>query len=320
MAAKKKGAKPLAPAKQVGPVLDESALAARHEELRSMAEVKAAFSDEQRQVTLLIGKRLGRRQIFDGLTKLLTVSAIQDLAKIKESKEYKGFQIPNPDGKVTTVSTWAEYCEHVEGRSHQVIDEEIRHLERLGPECFTALRSAGLGPRRLRDIRELPADESKLLVEAADKGDLDAVLEAAEEIIATQKAAKAKLQDERDKAVNQYQARETVIANNKKKIADLEEKIARIPKEKPDEKGKAMILEIAATSIGAQAEVKQLTKGIQMLLEHAQESGISDAEYRKAIVHHASGLIAEFVDLVSLFELSDMIEIPDRLRAALGAD
>lgn len=165
-----------------------------------MARIETEFGAEARAATLLVGGRIARRKMIEGLTKLLTVSDVQDLANIKESKQYKGFTHIDADGKPRPVRSWAEYCDLVEGRSQQSIDEEIRNLETLGPEAFAAMRTGGIGPRTMRTLRALPGTELAEITEAAQAADKDALLDMVGDLIAKQAAEKAKLTKERDDA------------------------------------------------------------------------------------------------------------------------
>jgi hypothetical protein len=213
--------------------------------------------------------------------------------------------------------TWEEFCALI-GRSVDVVDEDIKNLRAFGEDALESMSRIGIGYRELRTLRALPDDSKTALLEVAKSGNKEQLLDLAEELIARQETQKKKLADERDKALNDYESRQQVIQATKNENASLKEKLARIPREKPDEKGKAMVLEIGATAIAAATEVKQLVKGAQMLLEHAVEHGIDQADYKAAIEHHTAGLVGEIADLMSLFEVAGMTTMPDRLRAALG--
>ncbi len=304
------------PARPASPALPVAQLNAAQQ----IAAREMASSENQIHVTLRIGQRMGRRQIFAGLTKLLTVSDIQDLSKIKDSKEYKGFQVfQNVGGvqKCCPVSTWAEYCEHVEGRSHQLIDEEIRHLERLGPECFMALRDAGLGPRRLRDLREVSDADSTALLQAAKSGSKDAVLDAAEEIIASHKAAMAKLQDELDTARKDIKSIDSRLDQTRKQADEAEEEAATARRSwkasKPDKQLADLQRELQAEMVlishqlmADSGKVSSLRKRIAALLQHGEQHGQE---------HHVylAGIIAQLER--NLYQLRDEFLLP---RIAAG--
>lgn len=311
----KPGRKPLSAAPQHGPEFVGKTPPAMAEQ---EAQINRGISTLHNTEFELLQQILGQAQMANAFSQFSRTVAVSKLAHVKETKIYRALRgMPTPDASGVLSGTWEEFCSLL-GRSVDQVDIDIKNLRTFGEEALESMSRMGIGYRDFRRFRALPEDGKTALIEVAKKGDKEALLELAEDLIAKQEAEKKKLADELDKAKNQYEARETVIANNQKKIAELKEKLARIPKEKPDEKGKAMILEIAATAIGASGEVKQLVKGIEMLLQHAHDSGIEDAEYRKAIEHHVSGLIADIGDLISLFEVSGMTAIPDRLRAAIG--
>lgn len=141
------------------------------------------FSDAERETTFLIGKRIGRKSIFESISKLLTVTNFLDLKKIKESKEYKGLRI-NVDGKLLTVHTWEDYCLHVEGRSRDSIDLDLKNLELLGTDLFNASRQLGIGPATMRSLRKLPDDQKDELLEIANTGDKDVFLQTIDDLSA----------------------------------------------------------------------------------------------------------------------------------------
>ncbi len=148
---------------------------------QDLQALTTAFSDAERKTTLLVGQRLGRKSIFESISKLLTVTNYLDLKKIKESKEYKGLRV-NVDGKLLTVHTWEDYCLHVEGRSRDSIDLDLKNLELLGPDLFNASRQLGIGPATMRSLRKLPDDQKDELLEIANTGDKDVFLQTIDDL------------------------------------------------------------------------------------------------------------------------------------------
>src|SRR5690606_9940926 len=212
--------------------------------------------------------------------------------------------------------TWAEFCGLL-GRSREQIDQDILNLRTFGEQALESMSRMGIGYRDFRQFRARPEDGKTALIEVAKKGDKEALLELAEELIAKQESDKKKLVDERDKARNDYEAREKVIQATKDENAKLKEKLARIPKEKPDEKGKAMVIEVGATALGAQKEVKQLATGVQALLDHMSEHGL-DLDFQNAIEHHLTGLVGELATLISALDLAGVSTLKERLLVAFG--
>ena len=252
-----------------------------------MARVEQEFSDDTRRATLLIGQRIGRRQVFEGLSKLLTVSDIQDLARIKNSKEYKGYMHYAVDGNCSPITTWAEYCPLVEGRSRETIDVEILNLERLGPECFEMLRAAGIGAGRMRDMRGLPSDELTTLMEAAKGADKETVLDLAEELIVKQKLDKQKLQDELQEARANLDAKDQRITKLSDDLNNEHEKLSKAQRKwksaTPDERQQILQHAVMDAEAAIVADLGSRKNGLraaaQALTVHCHEEGLECSDF-----------------------------------------
>jgi hypothetical protein len=133
-------------------------------------QVKPGFSIEQLQAAQLAGERLGRKQVIDALNEIFNETDFISLAKIKETKAYKGLQVVI-DGEPVTIRTFEEYCLHVEGKSRQSVDGDLMNLKQLGKELFFALHGIGLGQVVMRKYCKLSDAERQALLEAAGKGD-----------------------------------------------------------------------------------------------------------------------------------------------------
>jgi flagellar motility protein MotE (MotC chaperone) len=252
-----------------------------------MARVEQEFSAQEREATMLAGQRIGRRQAFEGLIKLLTVTDIQDLSRIKETKQYKGLRISDPDGKLVTVTSWSDYCRLVEGRSQEAIDLDIKNLDRLGPECFETLRVAGIGAGRMRDLRGLPSDELTALVEAAKDADKETVLDLAEELIVKQKLDKQKLQDELQEARADLEAKEQRITKLSDDLNKEHEKLSKAQRKwksaTPDERQKILQHAVADAEAAIIADLGNAKNGLRAaviaLAEHCHEEGLECGEF-----------------------------------------
>lgn len=267
----------------------------------------------------LVNQILGQAQMADAIGNFSLTVGTSKLAYVKESKAYKslrGMKLPT-SGILT--GTWEEFCELL-GRSRSKVDEDIDNLRTFGPETLDALSRIGAGYRDLRRLRALPEDSQNALIEVAKSGDKEQLLELAEDLIAREEAAKKKIADERDKAINQYEAREKVVKATQEQITSLKEKLARIPREKPDEKGKAMTIEVAVFAADAAGAVRQLVTGIETLLKHAADNEIDPKPYREAIEHHGAKVIDQIGELIMLLDVVDMPTLPARLRTALDVE
>jgi len=135
------------------------------------------------EATALINQRIGRKAVIDAFSKLLTVSDLIDLQRIKESKSYKGAQVV-VEGKLLTVTTWDDFCGYVENRSRQTVDLEMANLEGLGQPTFEALRKIGIGPATMRSIRQLPDDDKAVIEQVASTSNKDELIELIDGLVA----------------------------------------------------------------------------------------------------------------------------------------
>jgi len=137
--------------------------------------------EERDQVNQLIGQI----QMANSFAKFADVVSLQKLAHIKETKAYRslaGVKFALPDGKFTTVGSWAEFCSAL-GMSASKVDEDLTNLRSFGEEALEGLSRVGAGYRELRQFRKLPEDEREALIEAAKAGDKDQLLDLAESLI-----------------------------------------------------------------------------------------------------------------------------------------
>lgn len=278
-------------------------IAAGEVALRTAAE---AFSDDQRAVTLLIGQRIGRRQVLTSLAKLVTVTDLEDIRNIKESKAYVGYQHRNDAGELVTVTSWADYCATVEGRSRESIDNDLLSYAVLGAECFDALRTLGIGPAKMRELRRasLPEADNAALIELAKAGDKDAVLDLAEELIARHAEEKAETAKALEDARGDIEAKDTRSAERERRIEHLEKEVRKArgdrSRAKPNEvtdrlRTQAQVaahqvrLDITART-SADGECASLANAVHDLRAHAAEQGNATAHDT-----YLAGLIGELL-------------------------
>lgn len=142
----------------------------------------------------LVNQRIGRKSVIDAFTKLLTVTDLIDLQKIKETKGYKGAQVIS-SGKLVTVTTWSDYCTVVEGKSRESVDLEISNLDALGQPTFEALRKIGIGPSTMRSIRQLPDDSRALIEQVATTSNKDELIDLIDGLVGKHQKEKSELKE-----------------------------------------------------------------------------------------------------------------------------
>lgn len=143
---------------------------------------------------LQLSEWIGQRKFSAALQKLLTVSDLVELQKIKETKSYKGFKAIGADGNPLTVSSFSDLCGAI-GCSEQHINEQLLNLRTFGPE-FLEFADQSLGYRDMRALRKLPEDQHAALRELASAKNTDALVEFVEKTIESHLSEKTALQKE----------------------------------------------------------------------------------------------------------------------------
>lgn len=304
---------------------NDQSLVAIDEQHKQAARLEEAFTEEQRQQTSRFGRRLGHKDFINMMQKLLTVSDLLELQKIKESKEYKGLVHFDQNGNRQQISTWDEYCTHFEGSSRQSIDNDLANLNTFGEEMFDAMRQVGIGPGKMRSIRKLPEDELLLIQQASESNDKDQVVELIDNLVTKHAQEKAQLAaeketltKERDEALADAEATREVSAGKDQKInqlaTDLEKNRRRISTQDPDEVAKE--LQIEAAGIAAELKsliVAKLRPAVEQLMDYQALHPEIDQQ------NWLAGIIADLqLDLTNIcddFQLDELHpdQIPDFL-------
>ena len=246
-----------------------------------LGELKQAVSIDQMRLSEWIGARKG----IALLKKLADVSDFKILAEIKESKQYKGLQVFDLNGKLLTVSTWDGFCES-QGLSRQHVDECIENLSKLGEDFLKISSEMGVGFRELRKLRKLPEQERELIIngEAVQAGDRESLIDLIEE----QAIRHAKAKEESDKKVADLEAdlaaKQSRLERDAARINSQEEEIARLTS---IPKTPALIEEeqIAAVMAQSQLVVREVEAGLRgqlAKLERLFEDGVLPNHVRLA--------------------------------------
>ncbi|EJS83675.1 hypothetical protein AAUPMC_20976, partial [Pasteurella multocida subsp. multocida str. Anand1_cattle] len=171
---------------------------------------------------------IGMIKAFDFTQKLVTVTTLKAINEIKQSKQYKGLDILNPQGKLVTVTTFRDFCEAL-GFSVEKIDQDLLNLNTLGENFLETSQRLGLGYRDLRKLRKLPEDARAEIVEAdysetADKEDL---IEKIEELTVKHAKEKESLEAQLKTAKDNYTAQARVLDNKNKRIDQLDAELEK---------------------------------------------------------------------------------------------
>lgn len=261
------GAKPLAAAEQIGPVLDQEALAEREQALVEIARIEAAYGSGRD----LVNQMLGQAQAAGAVERISRALGISKLEFVKKNKLYRdiaGMKIPCRTGKLT--GTWEEFCSLL-GRSVAQVDHDIANLRTFGEEALESMSQMGIGYREMRQLRRLPEDSQTALIEAAKAGDKDELLDLAEQLIARQKAEKDQLAAERDKATKAASNAEDDLAHANARIAETQRRLNEANRHwaraTPDEQEAHLKLGISSVVIQIISDITAHGPGVSSLRE-----------------------------------------------------
>ncbi|HDR1101092.1 hypothetical protein [Pasteurella multocida] len=254
---------------------------------------------------------IGMIKAFDFTQKLVTVTTLKAINEIKQSKQYKGLDILNPQGKLVTVTTFRDFCEAL-GFSVEKIDQDLLNLNTLGENFLETSQRLGLGYRDLRKLRKLPEDARAEIVEAdysetADKEDL---IEKIEELTVKHAKEKESLEAQLKTAKDNYTAQARVLDNKNKRIdqldAELEKKKQYINTLTPDEKGGVLRKETSQLVYGSEAILRgQVWKAFETLDAHTQESGIDHKQFMTGVLAEIELVINELRTTFNLPQFAD---------------
>ncbi|WP_448338576.1 hypothetical protein AB9L11_06585 [Desulfovibrio piger] len=195
-------------------------------------------------------------------------SMLAKLARVKESKAYKGAHVRDSNGDVVVVKTWDDYCKAL-GMSRAKVDEDLANLAAFGDNLLKMQDALGIGYRDLRKLRAnlaaLPeADQQQIRAEIEKAQDRDDLLAAMDEMgVRNARLAAEKKELEKQLATNDRllkEAREKEYATRQKMEKAInpacqndEEKAAELQMESQRSmiSGKCVAFENAGTALAA---------------------------------------------------------------------
>jgi len=259
---------------------------------------------------------LGRIQLAQRLTKLLNVSSLIDLKKIKEDKSYKHLTVKDKNGELLTVSSWAQFCDLL-GKSHKSVDESLLNLSTFGEEALKSMQQAGLGYHTFRKLRD---EDRKIIVQEveADAGDKDSILQLIDDLSAKHTAESQQLQEkikqahtktaalERDLGIRDQQLKDSQASLNR---LDAEvRRLTTLEAEKPDEAREqwagSFVQSVNAASTRNANLIAQIAR-IQSI------EGTTPDWMQRMISSGIAGLIDELKALQRQFDLNALATAPD---------
>lgn len=281
-----------------------------------LAQLEQSVSIEQLQLT----EKVGALKTTAFFKKLVTVTEIKLIAEIKETKQYKDLKIIDQTGKLVTVTTFEQFCQHL-GMSREKVDQDILNLSTFGEDFLETSQRMGLGYRDLRKLRKLPEGEREILIngEAVKTEDRESLIDLIEELSAKHAKEKA----ERDKKIQDLEsdkeANAQILEKKNQKIDELDNKLTKAlnPVEiKKRAESENQILEKAAMETLSTESIVFLNsllryqnavngvldtaneKGIAQLFDRVDEAVISTYQ-RIAQYSQSLGIQVDFKEMVS---------------------
>ncbi|VXB85859.1 conserved hypothetical protein [Enhydrobacter sp. 8BJ] len=247
----------------------------------TIAQLASAVNENQMQLS----EKIGALKATAFIKKLVTVTEIKMLAELKETKEYKGLQVFDPDGKLVTVTSWEDFCKAI-GQSREHLDENIRNLSTFGEDFLETSQRMGLGYRDLRKLRKLPEDEQQVIIngEAVKAEDKESLIDLIEEMSVKHAKDKEALQNQAkalEKTIkdleSEARAKDAVLANKDKKINELDGKLT--VRKQPDQFKQVQIEveqhindELAQASASVLTAISQFNAKVELLTSQAGEN------------------------------------------------
>ena len=190
-----------------------------------LAQIEQSVSIEQIQLS----EKLGAIKAISFFKKLLTVSEIKFLSEIKETKQYKGLKVIDGNGSLLTVSSWAEFCDHL-GKSHQHIDEEIRNLGVFGEDFLETSQRMSLGYRDLRKLRKLDSTDREVIIngEAVKTEDRESLIDLIEEMSAKHANEKTTLNKKVTDLEADVAAKDQVLKSKNEKMDKMDHELSKL--------------------------------------------------------------------------------------------
>ncbi|MCU4378251.1 hypothetical protein [Acinetobacter haemolyticus] len=190
-----------------------------------LAQLEQSVSVEQIQLS----EKLGAIKATAFIKKLVTVTEIKLLAEIKETKQYKGLKLVDHTGKLVTVTTFEDFCQHL-GMSREKVDQDILNLSTFGEDFLETSQRMGLGYRDLRKLRKLPESDREVLIngEAVKAEDRESLIDLIEEMSAKHAKEKDQLKARVADLESSDAAKEQIIKTKDQKNNELLEKVAKL--------------------------------------------------------------------------------------------
>jgi hypothetical protein len=286
-----------------------------------------AERDDANELLGMIRMAAASKSLFGGFE-------LSKLADIKQRKLYKALRgRAMPGREDPCAGTWEDFCQLL-GRARAQVDEDLKNFQAFGEEALRSMTAAGLGYRQLRQLSKSPEEPKLALIEAAQQGDKDQLLDLAEQLLAhhaaerqTLAAERARLNEELDHERERVSERDKTIERQATEISrerDAKMRALRaISEQAPDEQREALrayVLKAAGmikayTNPGECAEHSTLAATFRDLQAYARESNVGEPDENEFIEGVVNDLI-DSLNFVLAVHLRRQLKPQDVLKAS----
>jgi hypothetical protein len=201
---------------------DTPSLPAISAEVDRFAASNAAIMDSMDAI-----KAIGRIEMAELMATVASKCIAETFLSMKETKKYKGLPYIDNSGKLATIATLEEYCEHFLPHSYRRCREIAANYRAIGAELFEQAERLGFRQQDYNALKALPADDRQIIAQAIEAEDLSKALD-----LMGQMAAKHHKEKE-DAAIQiadlkgNLGAMEVRLKKKDEKINELDQKLTR---------------------------------------------------------------------------------------------
>lgn len=284
----------------------------------------AQLADAVSQQQMALSEKVGAIKATGFFKKVSTVTEIKLIAEIKETKQYKGLQLIDHQGKSVTCNTFQDFCNSL-GFSYEKVNQDIQNLSAFGEDFLETSQRMGVGYRDLRKLRKLPEAEREVIIngESVQAEDKDSLIDLIEEMSAKNLKTKQTMQQQIDALSADAKAKDNVLSTKNKKIDELDAKLSlRRQPDQQHELAKQLEAhisgELAQSVTSILTAISQFNASIITLREQADtdaphlsakiDSDVSFAYGRIAELATADGIDINLAEMVTPDWMTDDIE------------
>ena len=263
---------------------------------------------------LSLSEKVGALKATAFFKKLVTVTEIKLIAEIKESKEYKGLQVLNLDGKVVTVTTWEDFCKSL-GHSREKLDQDILNLSMFGEDFLETSQRMGVGYRDLRKLRKLPEEDRQVIIngEAVQAEDKDSLIELIEDMSVKHAKQKESLEKKVKELEKEAKAKDAVIRQKQDtidakndEIIKMDEKLALKLTAPDHDRAKGFAVELGKLGVDAITLMGQFTALFEQIADDEATFGLL-----RINMGHAMLELKEHIDNLIMHHALDDVSVAD---------